>query len=110
MTPIHVAHKDSDIAERTRRSQTQQFKDIGQMICGSEALQTKTANIIKSFDNESRDVIINNLNTIKIPADEMTAMKNEFEPSLEPCQGWIGTGLCTEEIPATVKKSVLRLC
>ena len=36
MTPIHVARKDSDkVAERTRRSRTQQFKDIGQMMCGS---------------------------------------------------------------------------
>ena len=33
MNPIHVACKDSEnIAERTRRSQTHQFKDIGQMM------------------------------------------------------------------------------
>ena len=135
MTPIHVAHKDSDnVAERTR-SGTQQFKDIGQMICGSEALPTQTAHIIKSFDSESRAVIINNLGTIiKIPADEMTAMKTSLslpwnlvreirrwlrtfkvnvasERSMRDVSTeWVGTGLRTEEIPATVKKRVLRLC
>ena len=49
------------------------------MICGSEALPTQTAHIIKSFDSESRAVIINNLGAIiKIPADEMTAMKTSL--------------------------------
>ena len=48
------------------------------MICGSEALPTQTAHI-KSFDSKSRAVIINNLGTIiKIPADEMIAMKTSL--------------------------------
>ena len=131
MTPIHVARKDSDnVAERTRRSQTQQFNDIGQMIYGSEALPTQTAHIIKSFDSDSRAVIINNMSTIiKIPADEMTAMKTSLslpwnlvreirrwlwtfkvkiasEHSMRDVSTeWVGTGLRTEEIPATVKKA-----
>ena len=94
-----------------------------------EALQTQTAHI-KSFDNESRAVIINNIDTIiKIPADEMTALKTSLslhwklvrniriwlrtfkvnvasEHSMrDDSTEWVGAGLRTEEIPTTVKKA-----
>ena len=80
-----------------------------------------TALCRKSFDNESRAVIINNPDTIiKIPADEMIAMKTSLsllgtlsgkledfkvnaisEHSIRDVSTeWVATDLRTEEIPA----------
>ena len=108
------------------------------MISGSssEALTTQTSHVVKSFNAESRDVIISKLNhIIKIPPEQMSAIKTclslprnlvreirrwlcSFKINVASEGGmrnvvkdWVGTGLRTEEIPATVKKiNVLLLC
>ena len=133
VTPIAVARKDSqEVSKRTLSSRTKQSKEIIQMISGSssEALTTQTSHVVKSFNAESRDVIISKLDhIIKIPPEQMSAMKTCFSlpwnlvreirrwlgsfkinvasegSRRNGVNDWVGTGLRTEEIPATVKKS-----
>ena len=79
VTPIAVPRKDSqEVSKRTLSSRTKQSKEIIQMISGSssEELTTQTFYVVKSFNAESRDVIISKLNhIIKIPPEQMSAMK-----------------------------------
>ena len=127
VTPIAVARKDSqEVLKRTLSSRTKQSKEI----------ITQTSHVVKRFNAESRDVIISKLDhIIKIPPEQMSAMKTclslpwnlvrEIRRWLGSCKisvasegsmrnvvnDWVGTGLRTEEIPATVKKiNVLLLC
>ena len=102
------------------------------MISGSssQALTTQTSHVVKSFNAESRDVIISKLDhIIKIPPEQMSAMKTclslpwnlvreirrwlgSFKINVASTgsmrnvvNDWDGTGLHTEEIQATVKKN-----
>ena len=91
---------------------------------------TQTSHILKSFDVSEREEILNNFKTtVTVPEVDVAAMKSTlnlpwnrlrdirrwlktFRISLAPegkCRNvvkeWVGTGLRSEEIPATVQKN-----
>ena len=137
LTPITVAHRESDVSkERTLIAHTKQTKEIMSVISGSspEAMTKQTSHIVESFDTDSREAIVANLDqVIKISAEQMSSMKSclslpwnlvreirrwldSFKievPSVSSMRSvvgdWVGPSLRTEEIPATVVKNKTKL-
>ena len=109
------------------------------MIAGNscDAVSTQTSHLVKSLEDSAREEIVKSINhTVTVPVEHVAAMKstlnltwnlthdirrwlNTFNISIA-CEGktqdvmkeWIGSGLCCEEIPASVlkeKKMVIEL-
>ena len=109
------------------------------MIAGNrcDAVSTQTTHLVKSLDASAHEEILKSINhTVTVPVEHVAAIKstlnltwnlthdircwlNTFKISLA-CEGktrdvmteWIGSGLCCEEIPASVlmeKKMVIEL-
>ena len=137
LTPITVAHRESDVSkERTLRARTKGTKEIMSVISGSspEAMTKQTSHIVESFDADSREATVANLDqVIKISAEQMSSIKSclslpwnlvreirrllgsfkidvPSESSMRSVVGdWVGPSLRAEEIPATVVKNKTKL-
>ena len=132
LTPISVAKNDScNVTQKTLRSRSQQVKEIIGLISGpnDEAIASQTSHIVSSFDAKAREDILNNFkSTVSIPENHVASMKSTlnipwslmrdirrwlktFKVNLaaegrtrEVVKEWVGTGLCSEEVPAMVMK------
>ena len=121
------------------RARTKQTKDIMGMIAGNscDAVSTHTSHLVKSLDASAREEILKSINhTVTVPVEHVAVMKstlnltwnltrdirrwlNTLKISLtyegktrDVMKEWIGSGLCCEEIPASVlkeKKMVIEL-
>ena len=131
-TPITTARKESHMnTSRTLRARTKQTKDIMGMIAGNScnAVSTQSAHLVKSLDTSPREEILKSINYIvTVPVEHVAAMKSTLNLTWNltreirrwlktskvnlACEGetrdvmkeWIGSGLCCEEIQASVLK------
>ena len=130
--PITVARKQSDkVSSRTVRSRSKQNKELMAITSGDsvEAVSTQTSHLVKSLDVSTRESILAVFkSTITIPEDHVATMKSTLNlpwnllrdvrrwlqtfnvkmaselKTRDVMKEWTGSGLCDEEIPATVLK------
>ena len=128
LTPISIARKDS--CSVTLRCRSKQTKQIIGLISGSNdaAIASQTSHLVKSFDAQAREEILNNFKSVSIPEKHVASMKSSlnipwslmrdvrrwlktFKVNLasegrtrEVVKEWVGNGLRSEEVPAMVIK------
>ena len=130
--PVTVGRKDSRVvSRRTLRARTQQITKITSLVAGGsrEGIVAQTAHVVKGFGASEREEIVKLFkSTVSVPPDVVASMKSvlglpwnmlrdirrwlkTFSVSLAPegqvrsvVKDWVGTGLYSEELPATFIK------
>ena len=131
--PVTVVRKSSgDVSARTLRKTTENLTNHLELVAGNtnEALLTQVTHMVKSFDERERENIVKKKFkcTVTIPASHLASMRSTLNLSWyttrkirrwlktfkvdmasegkarDVIKEWVGTGLRTEEIPASVVK------